>query len=246
MFRTVVDPCCRNLSLNRYGAYMAQGAQRDRRFTVPLMTAQAAGVHLGIPGSTIKEWIAQGSGQPVMHSVAPPAPHGPRLPFIALAEAQILRELRKTGLPMRHIRAGVARLRHETGEEYVLATHTIATDGGELLYNAASRVAPEWVRAKDGQQALRQVVEAVIKFVSYAEDGFAARIRLKPYEAAEVIIDPRFGFGQPVFADSKVPIETIADLFYGGGESVEDIADEYGIGTAEVETVLRVMARRAA
>jgi uncharacterized protein (DUF433 family) len=225
---------------------MTERARRDGRFTVPLMTAQAAGVHLDIPRSTIKEWITQNSGRPVMHSVTPPTPHGPRLPFIALAEAQILRELRNAGLAMRHIRAGVDRLRQETGEEYVLATHTIATDGGELLYNAASRVAPEWVRAKDGQQTLRQVVDAVIKFVSYADDGFAHRIRLKPYEGAEVIIDPRFGFGQPVFADSKVPVEAVADLFFGGGESVEDIADEYGISTAEVETVLRVMARRAA
>ncbi len=181
-----------------------------------------------------------------MHSVAPPTPHGPRLPFIALAEAQILRELRRTGLSMPHIRAGVERLRKVTDEEYVLAKNTIASDGGELLYNAASRVAPEWVRARDGQQAFRQVIEAVIKFVSYADDGYADRIRLRPYEGAEVIIDPRFGFGQPVFADSKVPVEVLADLFYDGGESVVDIADEYGISTAAVETVLRVMARRAA
>lgn len=225
---------------------MAEGAQWDRRFTVPLMTAQAAGVHLGIPGSTIKQWISRGPERPVMHSVDPATPHGPRLPFVSLAEAQILRELRKAGLSMPHIRAGVIRLQKETGEEYVLATRTIATDGGDLLYNAATRVAPEWVRAHDGQRALRQVVEAVIKFVSYADDGYADRIRLRPYEGADVIIDPRFGFGQPVFAGSKVPVETVADLFYGGGESVDDIADEYGISTSEVETVLRVMARRAA
>ena len=147
---------------------------------------------------------------------------------------------------MQHIKAGVERLRRLTGEEYVLAMNTIATDGGELLYNAATRVAPEWVRARDGQQAFRQVIEAVVKYVSYAEDGFANRIILRPYEGADIIVDPRFGFGQPVFANSKVPVETIADLFYGGGESVVDIADEYGLKTGEVEAVLRVMARRAA
>jgi len=82
--------------------------------------------------------------------------------------------------------------------------------------------------------------------VSYASDGFADRIVLRPYEGADIIVDPRFGFGQPVFAGNKVPVEAVADLFYGGGESVEDIADEYGLTTAEVESVLRVMARRAA
>ena len=225
---------------------MADVAQQDRRFSTPLLTAQAASVHLGIPSNTIKQWIAARGGQPVMHSVPPPTPHGPRLPFIALAEAQILRELRRAGLTMQHIKAGVERLRRLTGEEYVLAMNTIATDGGELLYNAATRVAPEWVSARDGQQAFRQVIEAVMKFVSYADDGFANRMTLRPYEGADIIVDPRFGFGQPVFAASKVPVETIADLFYGGGESVEDIADEYGLKTGEVEAVLRVMARRAA
>ncbi|WP_250000410.1 DUF433 domain-containing protein [Actinoplanes sp. M2I2] len=233
-------------SLNRYRALMAKGVKRDHRFLAPVFTAQAAAVHLGIPATTIKEWISGSDNRPVMHSVAAPTPHGPRLPFIAMAEAQILRELRNTGLSMPQIRAGVQRLRAMTGEEYVLATKTIATDGGELLYNAASDVAPEWVRARDGQQAFRQVVEAVIKFVSYADDGYAERITLRPYESADVIIDPRFGFGQPVFAGSKVPVEAVADLFYGGGESVGDIADEYGLTIFEVETVLRVMARRAA
>jgi uncharacterized protein (DUF433 family) len=181
-----------------------------------------------------------------MHSVTPESAHGPRLPFVALAEAQILRELRNTGLTMQHIRAGVARLRKVTGDEYVLATNMIATDGGDLLYNAASKVAPEWGRARDGQAAIRQVIEAVIKYISYAADGYASRLVLRPYGAADVIIDPRFGFGQPVFGVSKIKIETVADLFYGGGDSVEDIAEEYDLTTEDVETVLRVMARRAA
>ncbi|GGM20066.1 MULTISPECIES: DUF433 domain-containing protein [Micromonospora] len=229
------------------GSVTQAGVTADERFTVPLLTAHAAGVHLGIPPSTVKQWMRDGDGgQPAMHSVPSPSPHGPRLPFVALAEAQILRELRNTGLSMHHIRAGVARLKQETGEEYVLATNTIATDGEALLYNAATKVAPEWVRAHDGQMTFRQVVEAAIKYVSYAPDGFADRIILRPYGAAQVIIDPRFGFGQPVFSGNKVRVETIADLFYGGNESVEDIADEYDLSTDDVEAVLRVMARRAA
>lgn len=220
----------------------------DTRFRAPLLSAQAASVHLGIPAATVKDWINHPAKdhRPVVHAVQPEAPRGPRLPFIALAEAQILRELRRTGLTMQHIRAGVAELRKRTGHEYVLATNMIATDGGDLLYNTATKVAPEWVRARDNQIAIRQVVETLIKFVSYGSDGYAERLVLRPYGDAQVIIDPRFAFGQPVLQDTKIRVETIADLFYGGGESVDDIADEYGIGTEQVETVLRVMARRAA
>ena len=81
---------------------------------------------------------------------------------------------------MQHIRAGVARLRKVTGKEYVLATRTITTDGVDLLFNAASEVAPEWARAVDGQVGIRQVIETAIKFVSYADDGYAQRVTLKP------------------------------------------------------------------
>ena len=176
---------------------MADVAQQDRRFSTPLLTAQAASVHLGIPSNTIKQWIAARGGQPVMHSVPPPTPHGPRLPFIALAEAQILRELRRAGLTMQHIKAGVERLRRLTGEEYVLAMNTIATDGGELLYNAATRVAPEWVSARDGQQAFRQVIEAVMKFVSYADDGFANRITLLLTKVPTSSSTPGLDLGNP-------------------------------------------------
>ncbi|MQA26053.1 MAG: DUF433 domain-containing protein [Micromonosporaceae bacterium] len=220
---------------------------RDSRFVTPILTAQRAGVHLGVPTSTIKTWLgSMAGGAPVMHSVEPEAPKAPRIPFVALAEAQILRELRNTGLSMQHIRAGVARLREQTREEYVLAIHTIATDGGVLLYNAASRVAPEWVRAHDGQAAIKEVVDNLVKYVHYADDGFADRLVLRPYQAAHVIIDPRFGFGQPILEAAKVRVDTIADLFYGGRESVETIAEEYDLSTAEVEDVLRVTARRVA
>lgn len=216
--------------------------KRDERFTVPLLTANAAGIHLGIPDSTIRQWA--GRTDPIVHAVFA-ARNAPTLPFIALAEIHILRELRRAGLTMPHIRESVASLRRMTDEDYVLASNTIATDGGDLLYNAASRAAPEWVRAKDHQGAFREVAERLIRYVSYANDGFAQRLHLRPYGEADVIIDSRFGWGQPVLAESKVPVEAVADLFYGG-ESIGDIADEYGITTAEVEAILRVMARRAA
>jgi uncharacterized protein (DUF433 family) len=210
------------------------------------MTAQDAGTHLGVPPATVKYWIKNSAGPaPIMHSVEPEVRGGPRIPFIALAEAQILRELRNTGLSMQHIRAGVAEMRRETREEYVLANHNIASDGGELLWNVATKVAPEWVRARDGQRAFAPVIEVVQKYVHYAPDGFADRLILKPYGAADVIIDPRFAFGQPVLGRSKIRVETIADLFYGG-ESLESIADEYDLSAQDVEAVIRVLGRRAA
>jgi uncharacterized protein (DUF433 family) len=221
---------------------MSGAPERDKRFTVPLLTAQAAGVHLGIPATTIRQWARR--QDPIVHAL-PAERNAPNLPFIALAEAQILRELRDAGLSMQHLRDSVLSLRKMTGEEYVLASNTIATDGGVLLYNAATRADPEWVRARDHQGVFREVADRLITFVSYAKDGFAERLTLRPYKAADVILDSRFGWGQPVLATSKVPVDAIVDLFYAG-ESVEAIAEEYKATTGQVEAILRVVARRAA
>lgn len=219
-------------------------ADLDTRFRVPLLTAQAASVHLDIPASTVKAWIQRDPGQPVIHAIPPETPRGPRLPFVALVEAQILRALRRSGLSMQEIRAGVEALRATTKNEYVLATRDIATDGESLLYNVTAGVAPQWARARDGQLVIRQVVDMVRRYVHFAPDGFAERLTLPSYGDAHVIIDPEFAFGQPVLETSKIRVDTIADLFYGGGESVETIADEYDLSTDEVEAVLRVLARR--
>jgi uncharacterized protein (DUF433 family) len=220
---------------------MGRQSGRDMRFTEPLMTPAVAAVHLGIPRNTVRSWA---TGQ-LVHTVPAAGSQAPTLPFVALVEAQILRELRDAGLSMQQLRAGVKQLQHDTGEQYVLARNDIATDGGSLLYNAATKVAPEWVRVKDKQGTFRQVIEALFRFVSYADDGCAQRLRLRPYGHAEVIIDPRFGWGRPVLSSTKVPVDVIADLFFAG-ESVEDIADDFNISTEQVQAVVRVMGRSAA
>jgi len=76
-------------------------------------------------------------------------------------------------------------------------------------------------------------------------DEYPVRLRLRAYEGAEVIVDPRFSFGQPVFARSKVRVEDVIAVFRAG-ERIVDIAGEYGVEPEEVEAAVRVAARRAA
>jgi uncharacterized protein (DUF433 family) len=219
----------------------------DDRFFVPLLNVAEASLHLGIPGSTIRYWTHHRAGPaPVVHTVPSEIKGDPRLPLVALVETQVLRELRRSGLSLQEIRAGVEMMRSKSHDEYVLASNHIASDGGALLWNVASSVAPEWVRARDGQRAFTPVIEAVTKYVHYAPDTYADRLVLRPYDSADVIIDPRFGWGRPVLERSKVPVDAIAELFYNGGESVDLIADEYGITPQEVESVVRVYGSRRA
>jgi uncharacterized protein (DUF433 family) len=177
----------------------------------------------------------------------PISPRAASLPFIALAEAHILRALREAGLSLREIREATARLRTELGTEYALASAKLARAGRDLLVDLASEAGhPRWERARDGQLLVEHVLDDYLEQVVWVEgDEYPVRLRLRAYHNAQVIVDPRFSFGQPIFARSKVRVEDVIAVFRAG-ERIADIAGEYGLEPEEVEAAVRVAARRAA
>jgi uncharacterized protein (DUF433 family) len=217
----------------------------DRRFTVPLFTIDEAAHHLGLPRTTLNDWTHRQAGPaPLVHRIFnPSAPRAASLPFVAVIEAHILRAFRELGLSAQGLRDSVANLRRMLHDDYALATRQVATDGVDLLVNMAQHGAPaEWTRAIDSQIAIKEVIEDYLKFVSWGGDRYPRRLRLKTYQGADVIIDPRFAFGQPVLERQKIRVEDILDSFWAG-EGYMTIAKEFGVRADEVEAVVRAATR---
>ena len=59
------------------------------------------------------------------------------------------------------------------------------------------------------------------------------------------VIDPRFGHGLPVLAANRVPVNAVTDV-WDAGESIDDIAYEYGMSPEGVEALCRAVVRLAA
>ena len=74
--------------------------------------------------------------------------------------------------------------------------------------------------------------------------GFRLRPRQYP-ESAPVVIDPRFGHGRPVVAANRVAVNAITDL-WEAGESVEDIAYDFGMTPEQVGVLCRATVRLVA
>src|SRR3954447_12942080 len=73
--------------------------------TTPLLTARDAARHLRMPESTLDAWIVGSEGNPpLVHAVEPDRRGWPRLPFVAIVEAYVLRSLRELGARMHDIR----------------------------------------------------------------------------------------------------------------------------------------------
>lgn len=203
-------------------------------YKTPILTARETARYLDMPESTLDVWLAQ--DEALVHSVRPERRGWPRIPFVGVIEAHVLRGLRELKVPMAEIRKAVEFVREEFDDPYALASRRIATDG----VNAFVRLADEnIIHASTRQFTIREVMDEHLRYIEWDRAGLAQRLRLSRFpEAAEVIIDPRFGWGSPVLGDSKVRVMDLVDL-WRAGEPISAVAQEYDLDVNVVEDVLR-------
>lgn len=213
----------------------------DARFDVPLYSITEAAMHLRMSDETLRRWVARGD---LVRALTPETPKSARLPFIAMAEAQFYLQLRHDGLSLQAITVGMAAVRRALGDRFLIRG-ALAHDGRDVLLNLSDRdAAAEWTRARDTQGGLPGVIERGLTPITWAPDDRPQRVRLTAYEGAEVVIDPRFVFGQPMLADRGVRTEDILHMFLAG-DSVLDVADEFDVPLQVVESIVRTHALAA-
>lgn len=215
------------------------------RFTDGLLTPTETSSYLEIPSSTLTSWLkGRAAGAPLVHQVAPVRKGQPSVPFIAVAEAHVLRSLRSLGLRMSEIREAAAAVRDAFDTPYGLVSKRIATDGVDIFVEHGFG---DLRRARDGQAPIHEVVSEYLRYLTWdADDDFPSSVRLRQYpESVPVVIDPRFGRGLPVIAANRVPVKAVTDL-WEAGETVEDIAYEFDMTPEEVDSLCHAVVRLAA
>lgn len=233
------------------------------RFSTPLYTLAEAAHFLGVPGSTFRSWAkgcirrsdgrADVRGEPIVTVVTGQRVRSASVPFVGLAEGLVLAGIRRAGVPLQRIRPAVQVLRDELGLPHVLASKRLYTDGAEVLYDFAERSddpdagnVRQLVVVRHGQYVFNEVVDQYLQRIEFADDDYAELIRLPGYrEATVVVVDPTRGFGQPIFGDGGARVEDALSLFWAG-ESLADVAVEYGVPEPQLEDALRVATRYAA
>jgi uncharacterized protein (DUF433 family) len=224
-------------------------AERRVRFDVPLYSVSDAARHIDVPRTTFDAWVrgyshrAEGkrpvTGAPVVTHI--PSGLGPSVPFIGLAEGFVLSAFRQAGVPLQRIRPAIARLQEDLGIPHVLASRSLYTDGAEVLYDyaegsggtAEGQSARELVVVRNDQLVFHDVVDACLRRIDFASDGWARVIHLPRYGTADVIVDPERSFGIPIFARGAARVEVVLGRV-AAGESVEGLSEEFGIPTAEL------------
>lgn len=161
-------------------------------------------------------------------------------------ECRLLAEFRDSGVPMRHLRPAVERLRSQTDVRYPLASAKLwlKPEGRELFMHVQEEVDLEpGLRfvVRSGQYAFPVWTDPAERFrhsigwSSDSDDAVPLVIWLDDDHLIQV--DPERGFGDPVIAGRGIQTSVIAEL-HAAGESVRQIAEEYDLSEREVQAAL--------
>jgi uncharacterized protein (DUF433 family) len=219
----------------------------DPRVAQAVFTLREAAGYLDVPKSTIHEWARPPRRQTPLITCFPSRGRQATVPFIGFAEGYVLSAFRRAGVPLQRIRPAVQALESTIGIEHALASRSLYTDGAEVLYDYAEREADDLLElqlvvVRTGQHQFSEVVREYLQRITYGEDGWASRVRLPSYGRAEVVVDPSVAFGLPLVVHGGARVEDLVDRFVAG-DSVAEIADDFGVPADEVEAVIRVATR---
>ncbi len=221
----------------------------DPRVARAIFTLRETANYLRVPKSTIHAWARPQERERALITCFPRQGRQATVPFVGFAEAYVLAAFRRAGMPLQRIRPAVKVLSNTIGIEHALASQQLYTDGAEVLYDYASGREDddllELVVVRTGQHQFSEVVRDYLRRITYGDDGWASRVRLPGYNRAEVVVDSRVAFGLPLVVHGGARVEDLVDRFVAG-DSIPDIADDFGVPPEEVEDVIRVAARVAA
>lgn len=213
----------------------------DPRVSVGLYSVSEAAQYVGLPYSTLQSWVSPGAGREPLVTSVPRTGYQASIPFVGLAEAFVLHAARQAGVPRTRIRSGVEAVKSELGLEYALASKLLYTDGAELLVRyAADDDGLEVARTR--QRQLTATVKHQLQLITYAGDGYVARLQLAGYGPANVIVDPAVAFGYPVVKGTGARVKDVVDRFWAG-EGLRAIAYDFDLNEDAVEAIVRAQTK---
>jgi uncharacterized protein (DUF433 family) len=203
--------------------------------------------YLQIPQTTLRSWVIgrsypTGMGARFFEAlITLPDSDRPLLSFMNVVEVHVLDAIRRQHqIRMAKIRQALRYLRQHFPSRHPLADQKFETDGLDLFIERYGQLINI---SQSGQLALRSLLKAHLQRIERDSQGIA--IRLYPFtrkrcsdEPRLVVIDPYMSFGRPTLTSSGIATAMIAER-YKAGESVDEIAGDYGRDRLEIEEAIR-------
>ena len=162
------------------------------------------------------------------------------LSFSNLIEAHVLRSLRTEHVvPVKALRSALAYAEKTLGIERLLLRPELRAHAGKVFLDRYGELIE---LSASGQLAMRRLFDEHLRRIEWNSSKFPIRLypfvsAVAPSEARLIVIDPLIAFGRPVVAGKSIATSTIAERV-DAGETVQDIAVDYDLGTFEVEEAI--------
>ncbi len=173
--------------------------------------------------------------------IALPDQNRPLLSFMNLVEVHVLDAIRRQHqIRVVKMRQALGYLRRHFPSRHPLADQKFETDGLDLFIQRYGQLINI---SRLGQLAMRSLLKAHLQRIERDPQGIAIRLypftrKRLPDEPRFVVIDPYMSFGRPALTGSGIATAVIAER-YKAGESVDELADDYGRDRLEIEEAIR-------
>ena len=212
---------------------------RHRLYLPSYRTSEAARL-ADVHPNTVRNWFsgsqrADGQARPVF---AQPKQPGANLSWMQLIETAFVSTFRRNGVSLASLRRSYEYLSKVFETEYPFAQLRLLTDGAHVLkaLEQANELAPGLIITDQaGQVVWHEMIMRRLHEFDY-EDGLALVWHPRGRDAP-IVMDPRIAFGAPIAEESGVPTWVFRERVEAG-ESVGEIADDFGAAPAEIEAVL--------
>lgn len=214
---------------------------------IPAYGLSEASHYLGIPKATLRSWVL-GRHYPIEAGkqffrpiIELPDKEKPLLSFVNLVESHVLEAIRQRhGIKFWRVRGAVEYIERHLDSRHPLAEQRFVTDGADLFVEQFGKLVNI---SREGQLAIKELIQTYLRRIERDSAGFPIRLypftrERKPDEPKTIVIDPYISFGRPVLAGTGIATTIIAQR-YKAGESIEELAEDYGRPTSDIQEAIR-------
>ena len=174
--------------------------------------------------------------------ITPESGHEGGVSFVDLVEVVATSRLRGRGFSLKKIRQINEFYQAALRTDRPLVTETFKVSGHDLFVMVSEGYLLNVGRQR-GMQAWEEVLDPFLDTLDYEDD--LARRWWPCGKTEPVVVDPDYGFGLPVIAGTGVRTEIVAERSRAG-DSLEDIAYDFGVQVPQIEAALRYEIPQAA
>ena len=182
-----------------------------------------------LPRQTVDGWLRSDIG---VQTVSASAVSPPLLTFEDLITLFVVRELRRASVDIADIRGAERQLAERWHVRKPFAYGEFRTGYGAIVTVLKKGERPVAV-AGAVQEILYDLVKRDLRNVTYDARKRASLWRPSPH----IALRPDIQFGQPCIEGTRVTTRTVSQ-YLAAGETVEALAEEFGITTAKLEAAL--------